>query len=232
MVDAAIGGKTGVNLPAGKNLVGSFHQPRGIYVDPDALRTLARGRYAEGLAEVVKTALVADARFFTWLERNAAALVARKPAALEHAIVAAVRGKLRVVSADERDLGLRNSLNFGHTVGHAIETASDYRISHGRAVAIGLSAEAWIAVRRTGFPRAAAERLERLLAALGLPRRLPSRLPLEAVLGAMRHDKKTRRGRLRCALPCAIGRMGAGPAVTVEVTRAELRAALARRGAD
>jgi 3-dehydroquinate synthase len=229
MVDAAIGGKTGVNVPAGKNLVGCFHQPESVYADPDTLGTLPARRYAEGLAEVVKTAVVADAGLFAWLERSARALVARDPVAVERAIVAASAAKLRIVAADERDRGARHALNFGHTVGHAIEAASRYTMSHGQAVAIGLAAEARIAVRRTGLSRADAERVERLIAALGLPLRLPDRIPVGAVLDAARQDKKSRRGAIRCALPTGIGRPGTGTRVTVAVTRAELGAALGRR---
>jgi len=232
MVDAAIGGKTGVNLPAGKNLVGCFHQPRGVYADPDMLRTLAPRRYVEGLAEVIKTAVVTDAAFFAWLERNAAALRDREPAVVERAILRAIRGKLSIVTQDERDEGRRQVLNFGHTVGHAIEAASGYRVPHGLAVAIGLVAEARVAVRRSGFPAADLARLERLVVALGLPARPPAKLSIDAVLAATRSDKKARAGGPRCALPRAIGRMGAGRAVTVAVTRADLRAALRHRRTD
>jgi 3-dehydroquinate synthase len=228
MVDAALGGKTGVNVPGGKNLVGSYHPPRGVYADPRTLGTLPRERFVEGLAEVVKTAVVADARLFGWLERRACALVARDPAAVEHAIVAAARAKVRLVARDERDRGPRLVLNFGHTVGHAIEAASGYTISHGRAVAIGLVAEARIAARRTGLAADDVARIERLLAALGLPRRLPSRIPVAAVLDATAADKKSRGGAPRCALPRGLGRPGVGRSVTVAVTRAELRAGLAR----
>jgi len=226
MVDAAIGGKTGVNLAAGKNQVGCFHQPYAVYADPRVLGTLDRRHYVEGLAEIVKTALVADAAFFAWLERHAVGLRDRDPAILERAIMRAVRLKLRIVGADERDEGQRAILNFGHTVGHAIESASRYAVPHGLAVAIGLVAEARIAMRRTGFPRQHFERLERLLGTLGLPRRLPARLRLEAVLAGTRADKKARGGRMHCVLPRAIGRVGRGAPWTTEVDRAELRAAL------
>ena len=232
MVDAAIGGKTGVNLRSGKNQVGCFHQPRAVYADPGVLGTLERRRYVEGLAEIVKVALVADSGFFAWLERHAVALGDRDPAALEHAIVRAVRLKLTIVAADERDEGRRAILNFGHTLGHAVEGASRYAVPHGLAVAIGLVAEARIAVRRTGFPQQHLERLERLLAALGLPPRLPPRVGLDAVLASTRSDKKARGGRPSCVLPRAIGRMGRGRKRTIEVGRAELRAALAHGRSD
>ncbi len=224
MVDAALGGKTGVNLGSAKNQIGSFHQPRGVYADPEVLHTLGRRRYAEGLAEIVKTAVVGDPAFFAWLERHAIELRERRSRIVEQAIVRAARLKLQIVAVDERDLGRRAALNFGHTVAHAIEGASDYAVPHGLAVAIGLVAEARIAVARAGFPAAHLERLERILGALGLPSRLPSAVPIDAVVRGARADKKTRRGRPHCVVPRAIGRMGRAEGVAVD--RAELRAAL------
>jgi 3-dehydroquinate synthase len=226
MVDAALGGKTGVNLGRAKNQVGAFHQPRGVYADPQLLGTLGRRRYGEGLAEIVKIALALDRSFFAWLERNALALAEREPGVLERAIVRAAKLKLGVVARDERDEGARAVLNVGHTVAHAIEGASRYEVPHGLAVAIGLVVEARIALRRTGFPPAHLERLERLLARLGLPRRLPQGLPIDLVVRSARSDKKARAGSARCVLPRAIGRMGRGAARMTRVDRADLRKAL------
>ena len=227
MVDAALGGKTAVNLPGGKNLVGSFHQPWGVYADIGTLATLAERQYVAGFAELVKTAAVADARLFGWIERSVDALRRRDPVALEHAVGRCLRLKGAVVRADERESGPRAALNFGHTVAHALEAASAFRWSHGAAVAVGLCVEARLAERLVGFPHDEVARLRALIGALGLPLALPRSIPPETILAAARRDKKTRAGRLRCALPRRIGTMPPGADVTVEVPRAELARALA-----
>lgn len=228
MVDAALGGKTAINVPAGKNLVGAFHQPLEVWADVATLGTLAAARYREGFAEMVKTAAVADGRLFARLEREAAALLAREDDALERPVAACLRIKGRIVAADERERGARAALNFGHTVAHALESVSRFRVAHGRAVAIGMAVEARLAERATGFPRADRERLEALLRAFGLPTAVPAGVDVDALLLATRRDKKARAGRARYALPESIGRMPAtDPTVAVEErsVRAALRAA-------
>ncbi len=220
MVDAALGGKTAVDLPGGKNLVGVFHQPVSLWADVSVLRTLPTRNYREGLAEAVKTAAALDAALFRGLEADVTRLVLRDPRSIARIVSRCLLLKGRVVVSDERDTGRRAVLNFGHTVAHAIEAATDYRISHGEAVAIGVVAEARLAERVTGLPRAHADRIEALVAAFGLPVRPPAGIDRKRLVRAMSRDKKTRAGIVRCALPERIGRMPAGddPTVTVDPT--------------
>jgi 3-dehydroquinate synthase len=219
MVDAALGGKTAVNLPSGKNLVGTLHQPRAVYADTDTLATLADDDYTDGLAEVVKSAVIADAR----LERSIRELAARDDAALEHLIPRCMQIKSRVVRRDEREAGRRAILNFGHTVAHAVEFVSGYRVRHGPAVAIGMCVEARLATEVTGFPVRQVGRLRKLLAALGLPIDIPHGLDTDDLVEATRRDKKARAGEARYALPQRIGRMLPGQDVTIAIEEARLR---------
>ncbi len=217
MVDAALGGKTAVDLPGGKNLVGAFHQPVSLWADVSVLRTLPTRNYREGLAEAVKTAAALDAALFRGLEADVTRLVLRDPRSIARIVSRCLLLKGRVVVSDERDTGRRAVLNFGHTVAHAIEAATDYRISHGEAVAIGVVAEARLAERVTGLPRAHADRIEALVAAFGLPVRPPAGIDRKRLVRAMSRDKKTRAGIVRCALPEKIGRMPAADDPTVPV---------------
>lgn len=226
MVDAALGGKTAINLPGGKNLVGAFHQPDALFADTSVLRTLPEPVYREGLAEIVKSALVADRELFEWLERSSESLTARDPETLARTVSSCLRIKGRIVERDEREAGLRAVLNCGHTVAHAIEAEAGFRISHGEAVAIGLVVESRLAAEMTGFPAEHADRLRRLLEICGLPTRVPSDLDPDRLVVAARRDKKTRAGKIRCALPRQIGRMMPGEQVTLEVAEKRLRAAL------
>jgi 3-dehydroquinate synthase len=226
MVDSALGGKTAVNLPGGKNLVGSFHRPAAVYADVGTLATLPERHYVEGFAEAVKSAVIGDAKLFRWIEENSAALLARDGAALVHLVACCLSIKGRIVARDERERGRRAVLNFGHTVAHALETATGYRMAHGRAVAVGMTVEARLACRVTGFPATHARRLETLLAVLGLPTAPPRRLDAEALVGATRLDKKNRAGEVRYALPRALGRMLPAPGFTVPVNARLLRSAL------
>jgi len=221
MVDAALGGKTAVDLPGGKNLVGAFHQPVALWADLDVLRSLPAKTYRAGLAEAVKTAAVCDAALFRRLEANVAALMRRDSHALGRVVARCLALKGAVVADDERESGRRAILNFGHTAAHAIEAATAYRVSHGDAVAIGLVAEARLACRLTGLPPAHADRIEALLRAFGLPVRPPRDLdPMKLARAALR-DKKTRRGVVRCVLPEALGAMRKGddPSVSVDAPR-------------
>jgi 3-dehydroquinate synthase len=206
MADAALGGKTAVDHPAGKNLVGAFHPPRALWADVAALATLPDRELRCGLAEAVKIAAALDARLFARLERDAARLLAREERALVPVIERCLRLKGRVVSRDPTDRGPRAILNFGHTAAHAVEAASAYRVRHGEAVAIGLVAEARIGERVSGFPQEATERLRALLLRLGLPVTLPASLDPAAVARYALADKKTRGGIVRCALPVDLGR--------------------------
>lgn len=205
MVDSSVGGKTGVNLPVGKNLVGAFHQPRAVVADTDTLATLPDREYRAGLAEVVKYGAIGDAVFFDWLEHNVAALNGRDGTALVEAIAVSCRHKAGVVARDEHEHGERALLNFGHTFGHALETASGYgTMLHGEAVAIGMVLAARLSTDLGRAPRADAERLARLLTALGLPVTLPASDPAR-LLDLMRLDKKNLGDSLRLILWRGIG---------------------------
>ncbi len=206
MVDSAVGGKTGIDHAAGKNLIGAFHQPRLVLSDLVTLDTLPVREYRAGLAEVVKIGALGDAAFFTWLERHAAALSARDDAALTHAIAHACACKAGVVARDETEQGERALLNFGHTFAHALETVTGYdTLLHGEAVAIGMRLAARLSAHLGHATAADAERLSALLAALGLPVVPPPGLDAEALLAAMRLDKKNRGGRLRLILWRGVG---------------------------
>ena len=205
MVDSSIGGKTGVNLAAGKNLVGAFHQPRAVVADTETLATLPDREYRAGLAEVVKYGAIGDPAFFEWLERNVTALNARDDATLVEAIAVSCRHKAGVVTRDEHEHGERALLNFGHTFGHALETACGYgNLLHGEAVAIGMVLAARLSADLDRAPRADAERLAQLLIALGLPITLPASDPAH-LLYLMRLDKKNLGASLRLILWRGIG---------------------------
>ena len=214
MTDAALGGKTAVNLGPAKNLVGAFHQPLAVWADVSVLRTQDEGRFREGFAEMVKLGVVADVSLFRRVERETASLLERDPAALSGAVAECMRLKGRIASRDEREAGRRASLNFGHTIGHALEAVTGFELHHGHAVAVGMCVEGRIAAELTGFPGRHLERLERALAGLGLPSRTPPGATIDAVLAATRRDKKARQGRVRYALPLELGRMPAGAEVT------------------
>lgn len=204
-VDASIGGKTAIDHPLAKNLIGAFHQPRLVVVDPLAVRTLPERDFRSGVAEMVKHGVVLDAEYFAGLERDHAALLGRDVAVLERAIAGSCRLKADVVERDEREAELRNVLNYGHTIGHAIEAASGYAAyTHGEAVSLGMVAEAHLAHRLGIANGETLARQERLLAALGLPIRMPP-LDGDAVLTAMTRDKKARDGRLPFVLAPTIG---------------------------
>jgi 3-dehydroquinate synthase len=219
-VDSSVGGKTGVNLTAGKNLVGSFCHPRVVIADIDVLQTLPERELRAGLFESVKAGIIRDASLFRFMEQNAEAILRRDPAALERVIRASIRMKAGVVAIDERESGLRMILNFGHTLGHAIEAATGYRrLLHGEAIAWGMLAALRIALARGTVRPDQAERMERTIRAYGP---LPAfRTTAARLLDAAGRDKKNRAGKRRFVLP-----KGIGDALVVEdVTGAELEAA-------
>lgn len=211
MVDSSVGGKTGINLAAGKNLVGAFHQPIGVFADTDVLATLPPREFAAGMAEVVKYGVALDAEFFTWLERNAAALQAREPAALERMVARCCEIKADVVAKDERESGLRAVLNFGHTLGHAIEKVAGFgTVLHGEAVALGMPfALAW-SIAAKGFDPRDAGRVVSLLAKFGLNMSAlkPNNLEWRALRDAMGRDKKAQGGAVRFVLCDRLGHGG------------------------
>jgi 3-dehydroquinate synthase len=207
MVDSSVGGKTGVNLAAGKNLVGAFHQPRAVVADIGTLDSLPGREYRAGLAEVIKGAAIGDSAFFTWLEQHADALAVRDEAALVQAIATKVRYKAGVVARDETEQGERALLNLGHTFGHALETAGRYSVLlHGEGVAIGMLLAARLSERLGLSAQADTLRLRRLLERIGLPIAVPSGFDAEQLLALMRLDKKNTAGTLRLILWRGIGR--------------------------
>src|SRR6185312_8347084 len=196
MVDASVGGKTGVNTPQGKNLIGAFHPPVAVIADPQTLATLPDREYRGGLAEAVKHGLIADQSYFEWIESAAEDILRRDPAALAHLVRRSVEIKAEVVSEDEREGGRRAILNAGHTVAHALERVSNYGLPHGEAVALGLVLESELAeqlgLADPGLPR----RVRDLLAGLGLPDQLLPGVDPMALVDSMRGDKKNRRGHI------------------------------------
>lgn len=210
-VDSAIGGKTGINLEAGKNLVGAFWQPRGVVADIDTLATLPDREYISGLAEVVKYGMILDAAFFAWLEAHAGDLLAREPRAVAWAVERSAGLKAQVVEQDEREIsGLRAALNYGHTFGHAYETAAGYgTLLHGEAVAIGMTRAARLAALLGRLDGAIVARQDALLKNLCLPTAPAAAGVIEpaALIAIMKRDKKALHGRLRFVLPDAIGRV-------------------------
>jgi len=213
MVDAAIGGKTGVNHPGGKNLIGSFHQPRLVLIDPTTLATLPQRDFRAGMAEVIKYGVIGDPALFAELERAArrdpaaglASQAALGPALLQSLLERSAAAKARVVAADEREAGLRAILNYGHTLGHVVEALCGYGTwLHGEAVAIGMLAAGELSLERGLWEPQEQQRQRALIAAAGLPQRWPD-LELQAVLSCLQGDKKVRQGRVRFVLPTTIG---------------------------
>jgi 3-dehydroquinate synthase len=207
MVDSSVGGKTGVNLPQGKNLVGAFWQPRLVLADIGTLGTLPEREFRAGLAEVVKYGAIGDPDFFAWMEAHVDALSARDESVVAEAVLRSCRHKAGVVARDERETGERALLNFGHTFGHALETIGDYRQwLHGEAVAIGMVMAARLSAAMGLADRSDADRLQLLLARLGLPTDRPDNAAPERIVTLMRLDKKTLSDRLRLILWRGIGR--------------------------
>ena len=206
MVDSSVGGKTAVDLPQGKNLVGAFHQPRAVIADTATLATLPDRELRAGCAEVVKYAALGDAAFFGWLEDHVDGLLTRDPRALADAIAHCCEQKAAIVTRDETEQGERALLNFGHTFGHALETAAGYgTLLHGEAVAIGMCLAARLSAQLGRASVADAERLPRLLRRFGLPTALPPGIDAQQLLDLMRLDKKNVSGRLRLILWRGIG---------------------------
>jgi 3-dehydroquinate synthase len=220
-VDSSVGGKTGVNLPEGKNLVGSFHHPLAVFADMDALGTLPERELRAGLIESVKAGIIRDRALVRFMEEHASDVLGRDPKALEKVIAASIRMKAGVVHLDERESGLRMTLNFGHTVGHALEQATSYKtLLHGEAVGWGMVAALYIARQRGTISSRQFERLENLIALYGP---LPAlKLRVSKVVAATGGDKKNVGGVRRVVLPVGIGDAG----VVEDVTTAELEAAV------
>ena len=208
MLDASVGGKTGVDTSHGKNLIGAFHPPVAVVIDPATLRSLPDAEYVGGLCEAVKHGFITDAGYLAWIEANTAPLLARDLAALEVLIRRSVEIKAGVVSGDEREAGPRAMLNAGHTVAHALEQVSGYKLLHGQAVGLGLLAECAMAERAGLLQPGTGKRIAALLTQLGLPVRVTTfRTNTERVRQAMARDKKNVAGEIRFAVPAEVGRM-------------------------
>jgi 3-dehydroquinate synthase len=226
MLDASVGGKTAVDTPQGKNLVGAFHPPAAVAADPRTLRTLPDREYRGGLAEAVKHGLIADREYFQWMEREADALLQRDETALTRLVRRSVEIKAAVVSEDERETGRRAILNAGHTVAHALEQATGYALPHGEAVALGLVAECALAEALGVAPAGLGARVASLLARFGLPLRLSQSLAPERLIGAMARDKKNRKANIHFALPSALGSMQKTDGWTTTASESSIMVAL------
>ncbi len=222
MADAGIGGKTGADLPAGKNLVGAFHPPRLVLADPEVLTTLPEEEFRNGMAEVVKHGVIGDPALFALARRGGRA-------ALTAAVARAMAVKIRIIEADPYEGGRRAALNLGHTIGHGVEAASGFRLRHGEAVAIGMVAEARLAARLGLAAPALADEIAAALQTWRLPTTIPADLSAEAIWQAMRHDKKKAAGHLRFALPVRVGEVRVGVKAAEEAVRAALAATRGER---
>jgi 3-dehydroquinate synthase len=203
-VDSSIGGKVAVNHGQLKNKIGAFYQPRLVISDTATLKTLPAKEFANGMAEVIKSAVIQDSSFFTFIENKLDRIKQMDDAALEEVVFRSANIKATVVAQDELDTGMRNILNFGHTIGHAIETVSDFEVEHGQAIAIGMMAAARIAQRKGLFDSGELVRLKGMITGAGLPTEMPD-LDSKKIIQAIKHDKKIVAGKVRFVLPRAIG---------------------------
>jgi 3-dehydroquinate synthase len=226
MLDASVGGKTGVDTPQGKNLIGAFHPPAAVLADPRALRTLPERDYRGGMAEAVKHGLIADEAYFEWMKHAADALLHRDEAALTRLVHRSIQIKAEVVSDDEREAGRRAILNAGHTVAHALEQVSGYAIPHGEAVSLGLVAESALAEDLELAPRGLHHQVADLLDRLGLPTGLAQPFDPNQLIRAMATDKKNRADTIRFALPSGLGAMAPGDRWTHPAPEEAIRKAL------
>lgn len=208
MIDAAVGGKTGVDTGRGKNLVGAFHPPSAVFADTEMLRTLPDRAFREGLAEAVKHAAILDVAYGEWMAANVPAILSRDPATVAQLVTRSVELKAGVVAGDEHESGARAILNAGHTVAHAIERATRYAIPHGEAVSIGLVAESRLAEAMGVCAAGTSDRIVELLTALQLPTNIPASVDVKAMRDAMSADKKNRVGVVHAALLERFGAAG------------------------
>lgn len=230
MVDSSVGGKVGINHPRAKNLIGAFHQPVGVVIDPDTLHSLPPREVRAGLAEVIKYGVIADADFFSWLEMNLESALALEPRTLEKIIARSCELKAEVVGEDEREsdaIGRRATLNYGHTIGHAIEANTAYgEYLHGEAIAIGMTAAAHLAhaLKICENSQELIERQTALLQRAGLPTQLPENLSFAQLWDAMLLDKKSRAGKVNFQLPTRLGRIEKVEGVSPGAVEAALEA--------
>ena len=205
-VDSSVGGKTGVNHPLGKNMIGAFWQPRLVWIDTATLETLPRREFLSGLGEVIKYGVIWDEKFFAYLEANRDKILRLDPAALTYVIKRSCEIKSEVVSNDERESGLRAVLNYGHTIGHAIETITGYKkYLHGEAVAVGMYMEARLSHQLGFIDNKTVARIKALIDSFELPSEMPDEIEMDNLLEKMQLDKKTVSGRMHFVLPEAVG---------------------------
>ncbi len=210
IVDASVGGKTGINHPKGKNLIGAFYQPKLVLIDPTVLKTLPEREFKAGMAEVVKYGVIWDEDLFEQLEEaeNIDSLENIDPAFLNDILTRSCQAKAEVVAQDEKESGIRAILNYGHTIGHAIESLTNYdTFVHGEGVAIGMVAAGAIAVEMNLWTSAQAQRQNELLAKVGLPTKIPDYLDIEQIIANLQNDKKVKDGKVRFILPTTIGKV-------------------------
>jgi len=218
-VDSSIGGKVAIDHPQGKNLIGAFYQPKKVYIATSALKSLPAKEFRNGMAEVIKCAAILDRSLFTFVETNKAAILRRDQTVMRRIIERCCRLKATVVEKDERENNYRRILNFGHTIGHAIEQVSKYRIAHGEAVAMGMAAEAKLSTELKLLSVRDSGRLVNALKAFGLPTSIPSRMKTTAIFDATLQDKKLQRGQVRYTLLERIGKARVG--IGIDRRRAE-----------
>lgn len=224
-VDSSVGGKVAVNHPRGKNIIGAFYQPGLVLADLEALKTLPAREIKSGMAEIIKYGVISEGGFFTWLEERLDQVLSLRAGALEHAVENSCRVKAGVVEADETEQGLRAVLNYGHTVGHAVEALTGYRVfSHGEAVGMGMAVAARIASSMGMLPQKEARRIISLIKRVGLPVVVPADLSPDDVLAVMRRDKKSLDGRLTMVLPAGIGRVSIISGVAEETVKKSIEA--------
>jgi 3-dehydroquinate synthase len=207
-VDSSVGGKTGVNHPVGKNMIGTFYQPRFVCIDIETLKTLPERELRAGIAEIIKYGIIEDAALFAYLKENRKEILSRDADTLRHIIHTSCRIKADIVSKDERESGLREVLNCGHTVGHALETVTGYKqYLHGEAIAYGMYAEARLSAALSLLPARALGEVKDLIEDFNLPASIPKDIAIESLVAAMSYDKKTISGDLKFILPTEIGKV-------------------------
>jgi 3-dehydroquinate synthase len=222
MVDSSVGGKTGVNHPLAKNIIGAFYQPKMVFIDTAMLKTLDPREFRAGFAEVIKHAVIWDAEFFEYLEKNVARIFALDPESLRPVVKTCCSIKARVVEEDEREAGVRAILNLGHTIGHALEAVTRYRVYlHGEAIAVGMVAACRIAVKMGMFSNAEAARVERIILQSNLPHHIRQADP-DDILERLKKDKKVRDSKVRFVLPEKIGRVAIRDDVSSVIIRGVL----------
>ena len=223
-VDSSVGGKTGVDIPEGKNLVGAFYQPKAVYIDTAVLTTLPVEELLGGVAEVIKYGVIRDFEFYCFLEKNLDAILALNPPVIQEMIHTCCKIKAEVVAEDEREADLRRILNFGHTIGHAVEAASNFSLIHGHAVAIGMVAALRLAVSSGLCKRKEAGRVATLIHAFGLPTEIPEGMDAQSIKAYIKTDKKSIAGSVFYVLPTTIGKV----IITNELTEEQIDTVLQR----